>query len=412
MNNHPGQQLSAQSDCWLLKEANISLEVVILLIGGMTLLITGILLFPASSGTLQYYDNGLYGLLLIIFALQIITIGRTPFGDMHRSIALLTAGVLIAAAGIITCCIPVRIQLTRILLILCFGPGGFFLLLQLLFSENKLRTWLRYGGIFRHLILGCFGVYAMSMIIALLLWRMIPMTMPVAAVAVTVFGVATIFLALVLQKIFRKYPEAEIHPGHDQALSTDQVMLMLMGVFILLIGIMLVPVNLGLLSFSTSAQLGLLMVIFAVQMLASGSTPIGLFPRSWFMIAIGFLFAILGIVSCIIPEILVSPLTVLIGTLNITSGVIALTKTDFTRHKHSDELNGITHHLIARLFAVQLSMNLLAIIFGVSMLLPGLVPGLLLGIILILNGCVILYLVRILIVLVNMRQNLADEVKS
>ena len=81
----------------------------------------------------------------------------------------------------------------------------------------------------------------------------------------------------------------------------------------LLLGILLIPVNLSQLPFSGSAQLGLLMVIFAIQMLASGSTPIGLFPRNWLMIIFGLLFAALGIISSIIPGILVKPLTILIG---------------------------------------------------------------------------------------------------
>jgi len=410
MDNQLSGQSSAQSGCWLLNETTLSLEVVILLIGGMTLLITGVILFPVSSGAVSYYENGLYGLLLIIFALQIITIGRMPFGDVRRSKAVLAAGIMIAAAGIVTCCIPVTTQLSRVLLILCFGPGGIVLLLQMLIAPNKLRAWLRYGGVFRNLIFGCFGVYAMSMLIAILLWKKIPLTTPVTAVAVTVFGIVTIFLALALQKIFNNYPEAEKHPGHYPDLSADQVMLMLMGVFILLIGIMLVPVNLGIVSFSASAQLGLLMVIFAVQMLASGSTPVGSFPRSWLMIAAGLLFAGAGIVSCIIPGILVTPLTVLVGTINILSGTIALSKTGFTPPRQTPELSGNAYHLIARLFAVQLTMNLLAVIFGASMLMHGLIPGLLIGIILTANGCVILYLVRILVVLDKMRCDQPEDV--
>src|SRR5512138_122221 len=104
------------TECVVFREADLPLEVVILIIGGMAMLITGILLFPVSDGTLPYYENGLYGLLLIIFALQMITLGKTPFGDMPRSKLLLAAGVLIAAVGIVTCFIPISIRLPRILL--------------------------------------------------------------------------------------------------------------------------------------------------------------------------------------------------------------------------------------------------------------------------------------------------------
>ncbi|MBF0530827.1 MAG: hypothetical protein HQK55_16475, partial [Deltaproteobacteria bacterium] len=121
----------------------------ILLIGGIALLITGVLLFPVSYGALPYYENGLYGLFLIIFALQMITLGKTPFRDMPRSKLLLTVGVMIAAVGIVTCFIPSLNRLPRILLFICFGPGGFLLFLQMCFARDKLRAWLTPG------IIGC-----------------------------------------------------------------------------------------------------------------------------------------------------------------------------------------------------------------------------------------------------------------
>jgi hypothetical protein len=185
-------------------------------------------------------------------------------------------------------------------------------------------------------------------------------------------------------------------------------MLMLMGVFMLLLGALLIPVSLGLLPFSASGQLGLLMVIFAVQMLASGSTPIGPFPRSWPVIVVGLLFAALGIVSCILPGILVSPLTVLVGVLNIMGGVISLVKMYVARPRQSGRSRQPVAPLSARLFAVQLAMNVLAIIFGTSMLVPGLVHGLVIGVILAANGCVLLYLLRILAVLDQMRGTMEE----
>ncbi len=386
-------------ECALLRKADIPLEVVILIVGGMTLLITGILLLPVSYGTLPYYENGLHGLLLIIFALQMTTLGKTPFGDMCRSGSSLALGVLIASVGIVACFTPALILLPRVLLILCFGPGGLLLLLRMCCARDKLRTWAQYGGIFRQLILGCSAVHILSMLIALLLWKRNLFAAPATAVAVLSFGAAIIFLAGVLGKIYREYPEAEKRPDGDAELSTDQALLMLTGVFMLLLGGLLVPVSLGLLPFSASAQLGLLMVIFAVQMLASGSTPIGPFPRTWLVVGFGLLFAALGIVSCLIPGILVLPLTLLVGALNILGGVISLVKSFLPRLRQQSGTGGPVPPLRAKLFAAQLTMNLLAIMFGASMLMPGLVPGLAIGVILAANGCVLLYLLRILIML-------------
>lgn len=379
------------------KETDLPLEVVILLIAGMTMLITGILLFPVSAGALPYYENGLYGLLLVMFALQIITLGKTPFGDMHRSKILLAAGVMIAVVGIVTCFVPdLFIRLSRMLLFVCLGPGGFLLLLQMCLDKGKLRAWLQYGGIFRHLILGCSLVHVLSMLIALLLWKQNLLTTPMTAVAVLIYGAAILYLAGVLRKIYGAYPELGKPCRSDLELATDQAVLLLMGIFMLLLGVLLIPVNLGLLPFSGSAQLGLLMVMFAVQMLASGSTPLGPFPRSGLLVLFGLLFAALGIISCIIPEILVAQLTVLVGVLNILGGILTLARICVPRLKKSAEPRRPVPPVLAKLFAAQLIMNLITIMFGISMLVAHLIPGLVIGMILAANGCVLLYLLHLL----------------
>jgi hypothetical protein len=387
----------------IFNKADLPLEVAILLIAGLMMLITGILLFPVSTGALPYYENGLYGLLLFIFALQIVTLGKTPFGDMSRSKPLIVIGVIIAAIGIVTCFIPDLLsQIPRILLFICFAPGGFLLLLQMFLSQEKLRTWVKYGGIFKHLIVGCGAVYVLSILIGLLILVQSLLTTAMTAVVGLIFGVAIIYLALVLRKIYLTYPEAEnTNPGTVE-LSTDKMMLLITGVFMLLLGILLIPVNLSQLPFSGSAQLGLLMVIFAIQMLASGSTPIGPFPRNWLMIIFGLLFAALGIISSIIPGILVKPLTILIGLLNIIGGCITLVKTLLPRLKKPPKSGGQVPPILHKLFATQLIMGFLSILFGSSMLVSHFLPGLVVGVVLFANGCVLMYLMSILLTLDKM----------
>ena len=390
------------------KKADLPLEAAILLIVAMTMLLTGTLLFPVSAGVLPYYENGLYGLLLVMFALQVITLGKTPFGDMGKSEHLLALGVVIAAIGIVTCFIPdVLGRLPRVLLFLCFGPGSLALLLQMCFAKDKLRTWVKYRGILLHLVPGCGAVYVLSMLIALLIWKKSLLPKHMIAVVLLIYGAAIVYLAGVLRKVYSTYPEAERTRKGNFELSIDQAMLLLMAIFMLLLGGLLIPVNLGILPFSVSAQLGLLMVIFAVQMLASGSTPIGPFPRSWLIIFFGLLFAALGIVSCTIPGILVLQLTVLVGVLNILGGVITLAKMWISRPKETSEPQGPVPTVIARLVAAQLVMNLLTILFGTSMLVSNLIPGLVIGVILVLNGSVLVYLLTLLVALGKMERDVA-----
>lgn len=387
-----------------LESADLPLEPAILLIAGMTMLIAGVLLFPASAGLIPYYENGLYGLLLFMFALQTVTLGKTPFGDVRRSKPLLAAGVGIAALGIVTCFVPdVFGRIPRAALFLCFGPGGVLLLAQMLFAKDKLRSWMRYGGIFRLLTLGCAAVYLLSALIGLLLWKRDLLSTPMTALVVLAYGAAILFLAGVLRKVYRAYPEAERKAAGDMELSNDRAMLLLTGVFMVLLGVLLIPVNLGLIPFSGSAQLGLLMVINAIQMLASGDTPIGPFPRTRLMVALGLLFAAAGIVSCVVPGVLVPALTVLIGALNIAGGLATLWRTCVPLVRRIGKPRAPVLPILVRLNVVQLTMGVLSVLFGASMFVSGMIPGHVIGVILAANGLVLLYLMRILFLLDGMR---------
>jgi hypothetical protein len=50
-------------------------------------------------------------------------------------------------------------------------------------------------------------------------------------------------------------------------------------------------------------------------------------------------------------------------------------------------------------------MNLLSILFGASMLVSGIIPALAIGVILAANGCLLLFLLRILVTLERMQRN-------
>jgi hypothetical protein len=393
---------------FLFDEVDIPLESVILLIGGMALLVAGGLLFPISAGGLPYYENGLFGLLLIVFALQTMALGKTPFGDIHRSRSLFAFGLGIAALGIVTCFIPgVFGDIPRLLLFICFGLGGLLQLLRSLVDQRRLRSWLRYGGVFHHLVFACFAVYGLSMLAGYVLWTKPALPAIVPATIMLLFGAAVIYLGGVLRLVYRVYPETAMSRDGAFDIPFDRCLLLLTGVFMILLGALLIPVNLGWLTFAENAQLGLLMIIFAMQMIAFGNTPIGPFPhRSLFMVSLGILFAVLGIVSCVIPALLVAPLTRLVGVLNILGGIIPL-GIRLVLSRRSPQAN-VGHPLLQRLRQTQLTMNLLSVMFGGSMFIPGLLPGLAVGLILAANGGVLLYLLRILAVIAVLT-NRAEE---
>jgi hypothetical protein len=65
-------------------ESDLSLEVVILLILGVFMFLFGLLLFKINTGELPYTPDSTYGLFLVIVSFQVITMGKTPFGDLRR----------------------------------------------------------------------------------------------------------------------------------------------------------------------------------------------------------------------------------------------------------------------------------------------------------------------------------------
>ncbi len=181
----------------------------------------------------------------------------------------------------------------------------------------------------------------------------------------------------------------------DASLPLSLAVLILLGMLLSLLGFLLVPVNLGLIPFSPDGQLGLLMVINAIQMMALGETPVGQYRRSWLMILLGIIFAGLGIFSCIIPGILTDILRILLGVLNIAGGVLLLGKrylAMFHAPGASPAIPADLAPLLAKLQNTQAILSVVSIAFGITMLIPGLVSGLIIAVILIMNGILLFLL--------------------
>ncbi len=185
--------------------AEVGFDVVVLLVAGTTMLITGALLFPVSAGLLPYYENGLYGLLLFIFALQMVTLGRTPFGDTPRSKPLLMTGVGIAALGIITCFIPdIFSRFPRIILSTSFGPGGAVLMLQMIFSGTSSLNGESTAG-YSAPDRGVHGSLLLLCLDRATHFQAASPVHPVTAVVALLSGASLIYLAFTLQRIYSAY---------------------------------------------------------------------------------------------------------------------------------------------------------------------------------------------------------------
>ena len=394
---------------WSSKKADIPIDLVILVIAGLTMVIAGLLLFASYAGKVSYYENGLFGLLIFIYALQITVLGKTPFGDVpQRPLSVLILGIFVACIGIITCFIPDLLKgIPRFILFICFGPGGILLLLQMFFSKDKFPLWRKKGGILMALAVNCTAVYSLSVFISILLIDMNYISGELLSLSVLLYGVLIFTLTAVLFKIYALYPDAAERPSAGVQLSDDRAVILITGVFMVLLGILLIPVTIGLLPFSGSAQLGLLVVIMSIQMIAFGNTPLRSFTRTWPLVFMGLIFASMGIISCIVPGILVPCLTLIIALLNIGGGVIPLVKMIHSRSGKKGRGSADVPSIIKKLFLTQSTLNILSIVFGVSMLINNLIPGPVIGVVLTANGIVLLYLISILAKIDEMKKALA-----
>lgn len=410
----------------ITEASDLSLEIVILLVLGVFMVLFGLLLFKIHTGELPYNPDGTYGLFLVIVSFQTITMGKTPFGDLRRSRALILTGISTAVLGMTACFIPGTLTgLVRMLVGTVLLAGGTVLLAQLFFSEKKARTWMRIAGILRQLTVACGFVYAMTVVMGVITLSPGFTTDRQTAVLLIGYGAGFFYLSWCIRKAAKAYPSEQPPDGASSAPNPDNAgsarrfglfrdaslplmpaILILLGILLALLGLLLFPVNTGLLPFSPDGQLGVLLTLTAIQMMALGDTPLGRYTRSSLMILTGLVFAALGIVSCIVPGMLTGMIQTFLGLLNIIGGASSLIRR-YAPMPHKSRVSASAPSpvppTVRKLMLTQTVLNLVTVVFGVSMLVPSLVSGLVVAGILVVNGLLLFALASLLQELTRMQ---------
>lgn len=195
-------------------EVDLAIEVVILLVGGVFFLLYGLLLFPIITGVLPYSVDTARGLFLVLVALQIITMGKTPFGDLRRSWIVVILGIALMIVGTLGILFPGYLTLlVRVLTGVSLVVGGIAGLLQLFISEDKAKTWMHASQILRRLTFAAGFVYVMEILAGI---TVIPAMISdvtlnlLAAVLLVIFGLSLFYLAWCIQKATSLYRTVEI----------------------------------------------------------------------------------------------------------------------------------------------------------------------------------------------------------
>lgn len=372
---------------------DLSIEVVLLLVGGVFFLLFGLALVPISTGMLPYSEGAMYGLFVVLVSMQAITMGKTPIGDLRRSWLVVIAGIATAIAGTLALFYPGElggsIRLLAGAIILITGTLGLY---QLVTAEDRARAWLRVPGVLRHLAVACAAVYGLEVVLGVITFLSGGVPVLLTAVLCVLLGAALLYLAWAVHSVGARYPRG---PAEDAGpvdrgagllgeaeLPVGDSFSVFQGVLLILLGSLVLVMTLGAIPpFNADGQLGLLLVLTSLQMLALGQLVGNTVTRSWALVALGLVFAGMGIISCIVPGVLTSVISPLLGVQNIITGVVLLATQVIgptlygVRHPPAEPV--VVPPLVKRLFLILAATGVVAFLFGLNMLAPFLLPGLL-----------------------------------
>jgi hypothetical protein len=376
-------------------EVDLSIEVVLLVVGGVYFLLFGVLLFLIDKGRLPYSEGSMYGLFVVLVSMQIITMGKTPFGDFLRSWFIVIIGLITAMIGTLAIFFPgylsMEIRILAALIVLFTGALG---LLQLFASRDKARIWMKVPGILQQLTIACVLVYGIELVLGIITLLPGIVTNPLTAVLCLILGMSLFFLAWCIHVVNRQYrqgkekttsPTPPSKGGffllQEASLTVGNTFNTYQGFLMILLGFLILFNILGIFpSFNSDGQIGLLLVLTSLQLLALGQFVGSQVTRSWLVLAFGLFCAGAGIFSCIVPGILTGIILPLLGLQNITTGVLLL-GTQIV----APTLYGIRHPpaepvplppIIKRLFLVLMVTGIVTIVFGINTIAPVVLPNL------------------------------------
>ncbi|MGZ4905547.1 MAG: hypothetical protein ACXV5T_02215 [Halobacteriota archaeon] len=196
-------------------EVGLSTEVILLIVLGLFFFLLGLLLIWIYQGELPYSQDSTNGFFLVLVSLQIITMGKTPFGDVRQLWVVVIIGIGMAALGVLAIFIPgfladfVR-TLAGILLVI----GGIAGLVRIFTSKDLAIALEQVGGIVQHLTMALGILYIFGIVVGL--GALVPILAlgPVWLIPILIFGASFFYVAWCVHKVNRLYRPEELQtPG-------------------------------------------------------------------------------------------------------------------------------------------------------------------------------------------------------
>ena len=393
---------------------NTTVEFFLLIVQALFFGIFGILLFNIHTGALPYNPDATYGLLIVILALQAISLGKTPLGDFRQSKIVTTIGFIAVIFGLIGCFVPgVSSTLLRYIVGVMLAGGGLALLVETWLLNDRSRMWWRGGGVTRHLAVACSVTYLLMAVLgAITLFPALAIDALTATLSILA-ALAMLYLVWSLWRVSRTYPMQWARrrarylgastEKSESGLDLSSALLATLAILLTLLGILLLLVGRGILPFSPDGQYGVLLTIMALQIGCLGVTPIGTFRRTPLITALAIVFVGIGIFSAISPGGITEPSRIILGLMNTAAGVTLLigqfsAKNIELRHPAPSPVAP----QLRRLWLTQTLQGVVGTVFGLSALFPGMLSLTITAVILVFYGLLLFYMCALLLKLAKL----------
>ena len=388
----------------IIEKTNISPGVVLLPVIGLIMFVISAVLLMVTDNTVSLYEGGVFGLLLIIGGLYLQIAGRARIRSANLEIPVLLPGMIVTITGYCACFIPTilgRIPQFLVLVLLIFGVVILISFLIQIRESSQRREHHDYRSI--NLFTAICGVTCtlaimLALMIGMNIWWSPPLTTGFSVVVFLSLSMALLSLTIILQKVIQISFNSEIKPDNPY-LTPDTVVGIQYGFYMFILGCLLIPVNLGLLPYSLNAMNGTLVVLFGVQVLVSGKMTTFTFRRTRFFFVAGMALVAGGTCAIIIQDTMVLPLAYVISVFIILGGLYLLYiifRLNRNTEKPALKPKGKNLYLLLSLLFLAIVTAVLMIVFGLSMVITNLIPGMILAYILICFGISQFFLLYVL----------------
>ena len=324
-----------------------------------------------------------YGLFLIIFAMPLLILNKPSIFQLKRNCLTFIMGIVIEIIGIILCLIPKLITYTSpILLGVILFFGNIALLSKIFLEETKndpitIEIKLIYSIIYIiGIIIGANNMFKAGLNLN---------------IVILIYSVPFFYLTYrcINYKELKKYT---YHNNtnfllNDIHLETESILALILGVFAIVSGIIMVYFNI----ISINGLVSIMLLIISIQSF-NGITPVGILDRTIWLYSLGFICLILATISCLIPNIITTSLTYLVGFLNICC-IFQVVDLSRMLINHYNKVPSFKLTLPVMGMICNILENIIVIIFGVFLINQTLISLPIMGILLIIMGIDILVMI-------------------